>query len=43
VAFAWIFLLVVVLLGRTERAVGIAFMALYVIFVIGMVSLHEGI
>jgi cation:H+ antiporter len=43
VAFAWIFLLVVVLLGRTERAVGIAFMALYVVFVIGMVSLQIAI
>ena len=40
VAFAWLLLLIVVLRGRTERAVGLGFMALYVLFVIGMVFLH---
>lgn len=43
VAFAWLLLLVVVLRGRTERLMGIAFVALYLVFVICMVSLRIGI
>lgn len=40
VAFAWLLLLTVVLRGRTERIVGIGFMALYLLFVIGMAFLQ---
>jgi cation:H+ antiporter len=39
VAVAWLLLLTVVLRGRTERALGISFMALYLVFVIATVFL----
>jgi cation:H+ antiporter len=40
VAFAWILLLAVVLRGRTERAVGVGLVVLYILFVIGMASVQ---